>query len=85
LDGPWYEGVGLAFVFPGFLHDWLEGSYGLRLCRRLVNPATRHAFEEDIDGNGDAVFLADEVAGVDVVRADAGGEWVGKLLVFSVQ
>jgi hypothetical protein len=32
------------------------------------------AFEEDIDGDQDAVFLADEVSGVDVVHADSGGD-----------
>jgi hypothetical protein len=32
----------------------------------------RGAFEEDFDGNQDAVFLADEVSSMDVVPADAG-------------
>jgi hypothetical protein len=32
------------------------------------------AFEEDIDGDQDAVFLADEVSGMDVVHADSGGD-----------
>jgi hypothetical protein len=36
------------------------------------------AFEEDIDGDQDAVFLADEVSGMDVVHADSGGGLVGK-------
>jgi hypothetical protein len=32
------------------------------------------AFEEDIDGDQDAVFLAYEVSGMDVVHADSGGD-----------
>ena len=32
------------------------------------------AFEEDIDGDQDAVFMADEVSGMNVVHADSGGD-----------
>jgi hypothetical protein len=32
------------------------------------------AFEEDINGDQDAVFLADEVSGMDVVHADSDGD-----------
>jgi hypothetical protein len=32
------------------------------------------AFEEDIDGDQDSVFLADEVSGMNVVHADSGGD-----------
>jgi hypothetical protein len=32
------------------------------------------SFEEDIDGDQDAAFLADEVSGMDVVHADSGGD-----------
>ncbi len=40
----------------------------------IVNLGWFEAFEEDIDWDEDAVFLADKVSGVHVVHAKAGGD-----------
>ena len=53
----------------------LEGGFEIRDLGfgRALGGDVGYAFEEDVDGDEVAVFLADEVAGVDVVHADARG------------
>ena len=41
--------------------------------RREIFNQRCEAFEEDIDGDEAAIFLADEISGVAIVHADAGG------------
>jgi hypothetical protein len=50
----------------------LQGAFVVRFLK--CSCPSGEAFEEDIDGDQDAVFLADEVSGMDVVHADSGGD-----------